>query len=58
MREHGLPCVEGEVAYSLEGGNPLDHEAVVGHAHPMVALLLVEEAELLGAVVLMKGEAV
>ena len=61
VKGHGLPCVEGEVAYSSEGGNPLDHAVVVDHARPMAApQLLGEGAELFGhgAVVLMKWEAV
>lgn len=52
VRGHGLPCVEeGEVPYSLEQENLSDREAVVVlHVHPMVALLLGEEVELLCAV--------
>ena len=38
VRGRDLPCVEGEVAYSLEGGNPLDREGVVDHVRPTAAL--------------------
>ena len=65
VRGRGLPCVEGEVAYSSEGGNPLDHEAAVDHVRPTAALPLLlhplgEEGALFDAVVLMRdqGEAV
>ena len=51
VRGRGLPCVEGEVAYSLEQENLLDHEVVVVvRVHPTVALLLGEGVELLCAV--------
>ena len=61
VRGRGLPCVEGEVAYSSEGGNPLDHEAVVDHVRPMAALPLLlhplgEEGALFDAVVLTRGQ--
>ena len=46
MRGHDLPYVEGEVPYSSEGGNPLDHEGVADHDHPTADPLLVEGVEL------------
>ena len=60
VRGHGLPCVEGEVAYSSEGGNLLDREVAVDHVHPMAALPLLlrpleEEGVLFDAVVLTRG---